>query len=83
MQADDFKCVVTVAQTKNITQAAEKLYMTQPALSRKISSIERNLGVIDPLQCLYKIKTKRLMLKDTYTFYIFRFLLIDIFLHAL
>jgi len=34
-----------VYKTKNITQAAEHLHMTQPAVSRAISEIEQNYGV--------------------------------------
>lgn len=36
---------VCVCDCKNITKAAEKLYLTQPALSRTISQMEANLGV--------------------------------------
>lgn len=43
MDLKDLRCIVTVAETRNITHAAEKLYMTQPALSRTISNLEREL----------------------------------------
>lgn len=36
---------VTVAEMGNITNAAEKLYITQPTLSRQISSLESSLNV--------------------------------------
>lgn len=37
--------LVKVAQTGNITRAAEELYVTQPALSRFISKVEKEEGV--------------------------------------
>ncbi len=37
--------ILKVAETGNITKAAEQLYMTQPALSHYISKVEREEGV--------------------------------------
>ncbi len=36
---------IAVAETGNVSKAAEKLFMTQPALSRQISAIEEELGM--------------------------------------
>lgn len=36
--------LLTVAEERNITAAAQKLYISQPALSRMILDLERNLG---------------------------------------
>lgn len=36
---------IVAAQTLNFTTAAERLYMTQPALSRQIAALENELGV--------------------------------------
>lgn len=35
---------VSVAETKNYSQSAKKLYLTQPALSNQIKSLEKELG---------------------------------------
>jgi len=39
------KCFCTVAEIENITKAAELLYISQPALSRKLSQLEAQVGV--------------------------------------
>jgi len=36
---------VTIAKVKNFSQAAEKLFLTQPALSNHISKLENELGI--------------------------------------
>ena len=36
---------ITVAECQNVSQAAHKLYITQPALSRSISRLESELEV--------------------------------------
>lgn len=38
------ECFLVLAQKRNFTQAAEVLFMTQPALSRIIVSLEQELG---------------------------------------
>lgn len=45
MSIEELNIFVTVAQTLNFTQAAEKLHFSQPTLSRHISELERELGV--------------------------------------
>lgn len=43
----DFKeaeYILSIAQEKNISKAAEKLYITQPALSRFLLRLEDQLG---------------------------------------
>lgn len=40
------KYVVTVAETKSISKAAEQLYMGQPNLSRAIKELENTLGIV-------------------------------------
>lgn len=39
------KYFLTVAQTNNITHAAQQLHITQPTLSRQIIDLEKELGV--------------------------------------
>lgn len=41
----DFKAFKLAAELQNFTQAAKQLYMTQPAFSRLIASLEMELGV--------------------------------------
>lgn len=45
MNMTQLKCFVTAAKCLNFTKAADHLYMTQPALSRQISSIEQELDL--------------------------------------
>ncbi len=45
MTLQQLKYLVTVAECKNITAAAEKLYISQPSLSAAIHSLEREMGV--------------------------------------
>lgn len=44
MSIEELNIFVTVAQTLNFTQAAEKLHFSQPTLSRHISELEKELG---------------------------------------
>lgn len=45
MTLNQLECFVVLAQRLNFTQAANDLFMAQPALSRTISSLERELNV--------------------------------------
>lgn len=44
MNWNQLQYVITVAKEKNITRAAEKLYISQPSLSLSIHSLEKELG---------------------------------------
>jgi DNA-binding transcriptional LysR family regulator len=48
---------ITVAEVGNLTHAAEQLFITQPALTRQIQALERELGV-----SLFERKNRRLAL---------------------
>ncbi len=45
MTLQQLKYLVTVAECKNITAAAEKLYISQPSLSTAIHSLENEMGI--------------------------------------
>ena len=45
MTLQQLKYVVTVAETGTITEAANRLYISQPSLSRSISTLEEELGI--------------------------------------
>lgn len=45
MDTEQIRDFLTVARYKNFSKAAEALYIGQPALSRRISALERQLGV--------------------------------------
>ena len=44
MDKQSLLCFVTVAESLNYSRAAEKLYITQPAISRQIFKLEKQLG---------------------------------------
>ncbi|MFC6761972.1 LysR family transcriptional regulator [Sulfitobacter porphyrae] len=39
------RCFITVAEERNITRAARRLNIAQPALSRKIANLEHDLNL--------------------------------------
>ena len=45
MNTDDFRYMLTIAEEKSITRAAEKLFITQPALSQRIKHVRKELGI--------------------------------------
>ena len=44
MNTTQVKCFLALAETLNFTKAAARLYMSQPGLSRQISSLEQELN---------------------------------------
>lgn len=44
MDEKDFLIFLTLAETGNLTRTAEKLYLTQPALSKRLQNMESELG---------------------------------------
>lgn len=44
MQLDDIEILMTISETKSLSQAAERLYMSRPGLSQKIANIEARYG---------------------------------------
>ncbi|MFG2863023.1 LysR family transcriptional regulator [Streptomyces sioyaensis] len=40
-----FRCFLAIADTLSITRAAERLHLTQPAVSRTLSRLEQELGI--------------------------------------
>jgi len=44
MHMDDFRFIITLAEEKNMRKAAERLFVSQPALSQKLQNLERILG---------------------------------------
>ena len=44
MTTDQMKYFLTVARCLSFTEAAEQLFLSQPALSRQISALERELA---------------------------------------
>lgn len=59
MDLNQLHYFTVVAETENITKAAQKLYITQPALSRAIARLEAELGIK-----LFDRKTNALILND-------------------
>ena len=45
MELNQLKCFLEVARLEHITQAADQLHITQPALSKVIARLEDDLGV--------------------------------------
>jgi len=45
MDERDFELLITLNETKNITHAADKLFISQSSLSKRIRAIEEELGI--------------------------------------
>ncbi len=45
MQLDDFRMMVVLAQELNMRKAAERLFVSQPALSQRLQSMEKQWGM--------------------------------------
>lgn len=45
MKVDDYSLLVTLHETKTLRKSAEKLYISQPAVSQRLRSIENEWGV--------------------------------------
>lgn len=45
INSSQIQCFLAVAKTKNFTRAAQDLYISQPVLSRKIASMEEEMGL--------------------------------------
>lgn len=45
MDTNSIKAFIAVAETMSVTKASKKLFLTQPAVSRRISQLEEELGV--------------------------------------
>ena len=45
MDTNSIKAFIAVAETMSVTKASKKLFLTQPAVSRRISQLEAQLGV--------------------------------------
>ena len=46
MNIDNIRCFISLAECLNFTRAAEKEHITQTAMSRKISALEKELDVL-------------------------------------
>ncbi len=45
MNTQDYRNIITIAETGSFCRAAEKLYVSQPSLSKSIAALERSLGI--------------------------------------
>lgn len=60
MNLKQLEAFVCVAETKNFSKAAKRLYLTQPTVSAHIASLERELGT-----CLLVRNTKEVFLSES------------------
>lgn len=59
MNYTQIKCFLEIANEKSFTKAANKLYITQPAISRYIAAFEKDLGL-----CLFERTNKQVKLTE-------------------
>ena len=59
MNLKQLEAFVKVAETKNFSEAARRLYLTQPTVSAHVAALERELDV-----CLLQRNTKTVELTD-------------------
>ena len=45
MDLRDLECFVVICEEKNFTAAAERLYISQPAISKTLNKLEEELGL--------------------------------------
>ncbi|ARJ51219.1 LysR family transcriptional regulator [Staphylococcus lutrae] len=45
MKIDDYRLLLTLDETRTLRKAAERLYISQPAVTQRLKSIERHFGV--------------------------------------
>ena len=50
MTLQQFKYVITVAETGTITEAANRLYVSQPSLTNAIHELEKEMNIVG--QCI-------------------------------
>ena len=48
-----FRTFIVVAETGSITKASERLYISQPALTKEIKQLEEELGTADSKRVLF------------------------------
>ena len=61
MNIQQLKYFVTIAETGQITEAAQRLYIAQPPLSRSLRRLESELGVILFTRTKRQAERKRLI----------------------
>ena len=65
MDEKDYELLHALDETRNITHAADKLYMTQSALSKRIKALEQELGVASMERALFMLILIRMdIIKD-------------------